>query len=108
MAADSVASACAAALNAASPQDRIVVFGSFHTVGPALDWLDAQRIAAAVGASRIYFAVMDRRVKERLIGASILVALVGAGGAGIVVGPKTDVPRLRQLFRRRRPNRLAT
>jgi dihydrofolate synthase/folylpolyglutamate synthase len=39
-AADSVAAACAAALNAATSQDRIVVFGSFHTVGPALDWLE--------------------------------------------------------------------
>ena len=34
-AADNVASACAAALTvAASASDRIVVFGSFHTVGP--------------------------------------------------------------------------
>ncbi len=41
-AADSVASACQAALSAAGPQDRIVVFGSFHTVGPALDWLESQ------------------------------------------------------------------
>ena len=41
-AADSVASACQAALSAAGPQDQIVVFGSFHTVGPALDWLDWQ------------------------------------------------------------------
>ena len=41
MAADSVAAACAAALKAATAQDRIVVFGSFHTVGPALDWLEA-------------------------------------------------------------------
>ena len=40
-AAESVAAACAAALGAATPQDRIVVFGSFHTVGPALDWLEA-------------------------------------------------------------------
>jgi dihydrofolate synthase/folylpolyglutamate synthase len=47
MAADDVASACAAALNAAGPQDRIVVFGSFHTVGPALDWLDAQGLLPA-------------------------------------------------------------
>jgi dihydrofolate synthase / folylpolyglutamate synthase len=38
---DSVAAACAAALKAATPQDRIVVFGSFHTVGPALDWLES-------------------------------------------------------------------
>ncbi len=41
MAADSVAAACAAAARVASPADRIVVFGSFHTVGPALDWLEA-------------------------------------------------------------------
>jgi len=38
----SVAAACAAAFEAAAPQDRIVVFGSFHTVGPALDWLEAE------------------------------------------------------------------
>ncbi len=38
---DSIAAACAAASAAAGPQDRIVVFGSFHTVGPALDWLEA-------------------------------------------------------------------
>jgi dihydrofolate synthase/folylpolyglutamate synthase len=37
-----VAAACAAAFEAAAPQDRIVVFGSFHTVGPALDWLEAE------------------------------------------------------------------
>ena len=37
-----VAAACAAALAAAGPLDRIVVFGSFHTVGPALDWLEAR------------------------------------------------------------------
>jgi dihydrofolate synthase / folylpolyglutamate synthase len=42
IAADSVASACAAALEAAGPQDRIVVFGSFHTVGPAFDWLESR------------------------------------------------------------------
>jgi dihydrofolate synthase / folylpolyglutamate synthase len=40
-AAETVGAACAAALGAATPQDRIVVFGSFHTVGPALDWLEA-------------------------------------------------------------------
>jgi len=40
--ADDVAAACAAALAAAGPQDRIVVFGSFHTVGPALDWLESR------------------------------------------------------------------
>jgi dihydrofolate synthase / folylpolyglutamate synthase len=34
-----VASACRAALAASAPGDRIVVFGSFLTVGPALDFL---------------------------------------------------------------------
>ncbi len=37
-----IAAACAAASAAAGPMDRIVVFGSFHTVGPALDWLESQ------------------------------------------------------------------
>lgn len=37
----SVAEACAAACAAAGLDDRIVVFGSFHTVGPALQWLEA-------------------------------------------------------------------
>jgi dihydrofolate synthase/folylpolyglutamate synthase len=37
-----VPTACAAAAAVAGPQDRIVVFGSFHTVGPALDWLESQ------------------------------------------------------------------
>ncbi len=36
-----VAAACAAASKEATAQDRIVVFGSFHTVGPALDYLQA-------------------------------------------------------------------
>ena len=33
--------ALAAALSAADPADRILVFGSFLTVGPALAWLGA-------------------------------------------------------------------
>ena len=40
-AADSTAAGCAAVLGHAKPDDRILVFGSFHTVGPALDWLEA-------------------------------------------------------------------
>ena len=40
-AADSTAAGCAAALAHAKPMDRIVVFGSFHTVGPVLDWLES-------------------------------------------------------------------
>ncbi len=34
-----VVTACKQAQSMAAPQDRIVVFGSFHTVGPALEWL---------------------------------------------------------------------
>ena len=39
-AAQSASAGCAAASARACPEDRIVVFGSFHTVGPALDWLE--------------------------------------------------------------------
>jgi dihydrofolate synthase / folylpolyglutamate synthase len=38
----SVSQACALAFAAAGEGDRIVVFGSFHTVDPALDWLEGQ------------------------------------------------------------------
>jgi len=47
IAADNVASACAAAFDAAGPLDRIVVFGSFHTVGPAIDWLESRGLLPA-------------------------------------------------------------
>jgi dihydrofolate synthase/folylpolyglutamate synthase len=43
-AADSTSAGCAAALAHAKPSDRIVVFGSFHVVGPALDWLEARNL----------------------------------------------------------------
>jgi dihydrofolate synthase/folylpolyglutamate synthase len=42
--ADSIAAGCTAAAAAANAGDRIVVFGSFHTVGPALDWLEARQL----------------------------------------------------------------
>lgn len=42
--ASEVGAACAAAWQQAAPRDRIVIFGSFHTVGPAMDWLEAQGI----------------------------------------------------------------
>lgn len=45
--AQDVASACAAAFAAATPADRMVVFGSFHTVAPALDWLEARALLPA-------------------------------------------------------------
>jgi len=34
-----VAAGCERARGMAAPNDRVVVFGSFHTVGPALEWL---------------------------------------------------------------------
>jgi dihydrofolate synthase / folylpolyglutamate synthase len=37
-----VGGACAEASAAAGALDRIVVLGSFHTVGPAMDWLEAR------------------------------------------------------------------
>lgn len=40
-AAEGISAGCAAALAHARPNDRILIFGSFHTVGPALDWLEA-------------------------------------------------------------------
>jgi dihydrofolate synthase/folylpolyglutamate synthase len=43
-AAQDTAAGCDAALAHAHPEDRIVVFGSFHTVGPALDWLEAHDV----------------------------------------------------------------
>jgi dihydrofolate synthase/folylpolyglutamate synthase len=48
--ADDVASACAAAASIAGPQDRIVVFGSFHTVGPAMDWLESRGLLPATAS----------------------------------------------------------
>jgi dihydrofolate synthase/folylpolyglutamate synthase len=38
--ADSVADGCARARASARPGDRVVVFGSFVTVGSALEWLE--------------------------------------------------------------------
>ena len=42
--AESLEIGCAAAFADANPQDRIVVFGSFHIVGPALDWLETNEL----------------------------------------------------------------
>jgi dihydrofolate synthase / folylpolyglutamate synthase len=39
-----IAAGCGQALAAASVADRIVVFGSFHTVAPAMDWLEAHAL----------------------------------------------------------------
>jgi dihydrofolate synthase/folylpolyglutamate synthase len=46
-----IAAACAAAWAAAGALDRIVVFGSFQTVGPALDWLEAQGLMSPDAAT---------------------------------------------------------
>ena len=50
-AADSVAAACVHAHRVAVPGDRVVVFGSFHTVGPALEWLAARPLGDADGVA---------------------------------------------------------
>jgi dihydrofolate synthase / folylpolyglutamate synthase len=42
-----IAAGCEAALAHARRSDRIVVFGSFHVVGPALDWLEAHEFLPA-------------------------------------------------------------
>lgn len=41
---DGVAAALSAAMAAAGGNDRVVIFGSFHTVGPAMDWLEAHGV----------------------------------------------------------------
>jgi dihydrofolate synthase/folylpolyglutamate synthase len=41
-AAESISAGCAAAFARANSLDRILVFGSFHVVGPALDWLETR------------------------------------------------------------------
>jgi dihydrofolate synthase/folylpolyglutamate synthase len=45
---EDLSAGCEAALAAAGPADRIVVFGSFHSVGPALDWLETHGFLPAV------------------------------------------------------------
>jgi dihydrofolate synthase/folylpolyglutamate synthase len=42
-----VAAACERALGLAGMQGRIVVFGSFLTVGPALEWLGSRCVTSA-------------------------------------------------------------
>jgi dihydrofolate synthase/folylpolyglutamate synthase len=44
----SVTAACELALTLAAPADRIVVFGSFHTVGPAIEWLARPPVSSAI------------------------------------------------------------
>jgi dihydrofolate synthase/folylpolyglutamate synthase len=44
----SVAEACELAMSLATPADRIVVFGSFHTVGHAIEWLARPATSSAI------------------------------------------------------------
>ncbi len=108
--AGNIAAACAAALAAAGPLDRIVVFGSFHTVGPAMDWLEARGMLPPDSASRIYWPAarilkskvsMERPVKERLVGATILVALIVLIVPEMLSGPKrpASAPPSARIFR---------
>ena len=46
-----IPTACAAAAAAATSDDRIVVFGSFHSVGPALDWLESHDMLPSATSS---------------------------------------------------------
>ncbi len=84
-AAESIAAGCSAALALANPGIESLHLARFTPSGPYLT--GSRRTAAATGgASRIYCGApshfrlrrtaMDRRVKERLVGASILVVLI--------------------------------
>ena len=44
----SVEEACELAARLAAPADRILVFGSFHTVGPAIEWLARASASSAI------------------------------------------------------------
>lgn len=46
-----IPAACDAALAAATADGRIVVFGSFHSVGPALDWLESRGMLPSASSS---------------------------------------------------------
>jgi dihydrofolate synthase/folylpolyglutamate synthase len=46
--ATSVTHACELAMSLAAAEDRIVVFGSFHTVGPAMEWLARPAVSSAI------------------------------------------------------------
>ena len=75
-----VAAGCRVARDAAQPGERILVFGSFLTVGPALEFLG-------------YSSPMDSRAKQRLTGAVILVALFVLLVPELLTGPRdADAP----------------
>ena len=91
-AADSVASACAAAAERRSPHDRIVVFGSFHTVGPAIDWLESRGCCCRPETGRVpNILTRDGSSRQRTADRRIDPGCAGrAGRTGIAVGPKAD------------------
>ena len=60
-------------------RDRVVVFGSFLTVGPALEWLGIGLLRRLTGYNP---RPWKSRVRERLIGALVLVAIVVPDRAG--------------------------
>ena len=74
-----VASGCRVARDCARPGDRVLVFGSFLTVGPALDFLEPNSLG--------YSSPMDSRAKQRLTGAVILVALFVLLVPELLTGP---------------------
>ena len=77
--APNVAEGCRIARDAAQPGERVLVFGSFLTVGPALD--------------SGYSSPMDSRAKQRLTGAVILVALFVLLVPELLTGPRVaDTP----------------
>jgi dihydrofolate synthase / folylpolyglutamate synthase len=79
-AADGIGAGCAAALAAAEPGDRIVVFGSFHVVGPGLGLARSARLAATGDASRIYCGAPNH-LRLRPLQASWIVASKSAWSA---------------------------
>ncbi len=64
------------ARDGASPDDRILVTGSFYVVGAALELLERPKGRSNSLYSRGKGTLMDRALKERIIGAIILVLFV--------------------------------
>jgi folylpolyglutamate synthase/dihydropteroate synthase len=48
--ANDVHAACDFAQSQIQSGDRVVVFGSFHTVGPALEWITAHQLQLGKGS----------------------------------------------------------
>ena len=82
-----VAAACEFARCRSRPGDRVVVFGSFRVVGPAMSALGLYSTASTGGQC---IRNMDRSLKERLIGASVLVGLAVWLIPWVLDGPLPD------------------